>query len=899
MYLDTCSLLQVQVGYGSLGWYGSLGYEGKSVSVQGRDYHHALSAHAPSRLTFALDGSCQTFRCAVALNGDVSPGCSSAYFSVRTDGVEVACAADVVAGEPPQELCADVTGAQVLELVTQTTRWEYCHTVWLDPCLDETTADMPANTMIDCLGRAEIERLLPLPRAKRCVATVVSPGFARLLDDMLGSLYANGGCHDALLLVFAFDADRECEQVVAKYQGTIIHCRPRARINAMSKAVMYSIAHVVDAEQLLCLDADMLVLGDLRPIFAAIDACPPGSVFACREGNGYGYRNLEHVLCTAYGGQKNDLTRLLVAPDSEGAYPFVVNDGLFAGTRTALLALDGTIRSMPGAAQWIDERNDIWWRNQFVFNLALARLQCGVELDPVYNLQLHVNDVQLSEAGGRLQAVWRDHKVRVLHFSGWGRHKYPNWRGRFASVPDPLVGVGGGDNYTQFLAALRAWVGTRGLASLAWSFYGTEDGKTAYVRDPSTLPLLALVHYLIRANGCVRVLETGTTRGISAACLASAVAHRPNGRAVTFDPFDYSGRAELWASLPETMRACIEPRATGSIEGMTAALEAGESYDAVLLDSIHTEEHVWAEFQLAAQLVCPGGLILIHDVRYANGTVERALRRIEAAGYGVTRLWTAESGICEDDRLGLAIIENRVVRQSELASCLVTPLINNRSISRIFVYGMQSSGASLFTFFLAQMPETVTIIDLWAYFVAPSLQTKSVCVLKAVVSSEIDLEQHLAAFQPDFKILFIRDPVQTYLSLNRKEFRDIGGTPEEKLRTLESVYANKRDLFQAVIRYEDFVQNPKNVAIELNRLGLSIPNDAHKFKRSLDDIAAYNNQYCIWSKNNFGTKWHYGNIHVTGLNPLRPVTSPIEDRSLVEKLSQLCPTVMRLYGSWV
>jgi hypothetical protein len=53
-------------------------------------------------------------------------------------------------------------------------------------------------------------------------------------------------------------------------------------------------------------------------------------------------------------------------------------------------------------------------------------------------------------------------------------------------------------------------------------------------------------------------------------------------------------------------------------------------------------------------------LILIHDVRYAHGTVEQALRQIEAAGYGVTRLWTAESGVLEDDHLGLALIENRL-----------------------------------------------------------------------------------------------------------------------------------------------------------------------------------------------------------------------------------------------
>ena len=62
---------------------------------------------------------------------------------------------------------------------------------------------------------------------------------------------------------------------------------------------------------------------------------------------------------------------------------------------------------------------------------------------------------------------------------------------------------------------------------------------------------------------------------------------------------------------------------------------------------------------MAARLVSPGGLILIHDAVYAGGTVPAALRRIEDAGFGVTRLWTAETGVPEDDGLGLAVIENR------------------------------------------------------------------------------------------------------------------------------------------------------------------------------------------------------------------------------------------------
>lgn len=656
MYLDSLALLHSQVGYGSLGLHGNLGYEGKAVTVKGKHYGHALSTHPPAQLRFHLQQRFASFTCQVALNDDIPAGASHADFIVLADGREVTVEPYVRAGEPPRTLMADVAGAEHLDLLVRTSRWEYSHAVWLDPQVDETPA--PVAQLVDCLGRAALTVPHQASPVERCIATVVSPGFESLLDDMLGSLVANGGCQDALLVVFVLNSNGVCERVAAKYGAMVVRGRSLARLSPASKALLYSVARVVTANCYLCLDADMLVLGSLRPVFAALEACPDGKIFACREGNSQENSNLGHALRAFYGGGDADVRQLDMTPQDE-AYPLVVNDGLFAGGRAALLALDGSIRAMPQATAWADGHRRVSWRNQFVFNLALARLQCGVELDPIYNVQLHVQNVELQEQGSRVRATFRTRPARVLHFSGGAKRKYPSWQGKYAGVSDPLVGAGSGDSYADFLEALRVWVGNHGLKGLAWSFYGLSDGNGATVRDPSVLPLLATLHYLIRANGCVRVIETGTARGISTACLASAVARRTGARVVTMDPFLHPGREELWSTLPTYMHACIEPRCVDALVGMQAALTAGESYHAALLDSIHSEEHVWAEFQLATQLICPGGLILIHDAIYAHGTVSGALRRIEAAGYNVVRLWTAEEGVAEDDQLGLAVIENR------------------------------------------------------------------------------------------------------------------------------------------------------------------------------------------------------------------------------------------------
>ena len=657
LHLDERAPLQSHVGWGQLGTLGALGYDDGTVSVGGVRYEHALSTHPPARVLYQLGGGATTFRCQVAINDDVPAGRSHADFGVSGDGREIALTRRVVAGEPPRALAVDVKGVQLLELVVTSASWEYAHAVWLQPRIDVAPTNGSPDAIPDCLGYAEIERPPTIGTTRRCIGTVASPGFETLLDNMLGSVVANGGCPDALIVVFLLGASAACEQVIAKYRAVPIRCEPRRTLDRGSKAVLYSVARIVDAERYLCLDADTLVLDEIGPIFAAIDACAPGSILACREGNARGYRDISRMLKHSYGGEEADIARILGHANGEGAYELVVNDGVFAGSRAALHELDRAIRAMPGARAWLASRPEIGWRNQCVFNLALAQLDCGVELAETNNVQLHTSDVRVQSLEARPDVRWQGRRVRILHVNASGRHKVPSLQDLYSAVPNPLVGAGDGDLYGQFLDALRGWIGRRGLTALEQSFYGTWEQPGSRVRDPSMMPVLALLHYLIRANGSVRVLETGTMNGVSAACIASAVAHRPGGMVVTFDPFEYSGRAELWASPPDRMRDAIDPRRTDSIEGLRAALEAGETYDGALLDSVHTEDQLWQEFELARRLVRNGGLILAHDWRWADG-VQRALARIEDSGFGVVRL-LGPSEVEEDSGLGIALIENR------------------------------------------------------------------------------------------------------------------------------------------------------------------------------------------------------------------------------------------------
>jgi NPCBM/NEW2 domain len=412
--LDELEPFHVEVGYGELGRRGWLGYEDAKVTIGGQGFASALSTHPPARLRFALPAGCARLRCRVALNDDVAGRGSHARFTVLADGRVVAEAPHVPAGAAPVPLVAELAKAAELELLVSTTAEAYCHAVWLQPVLEMSAAAEPVT---DPLLRADITVPEGMRPAERCIATVGSAGFERWVDDLLGSVRTFGGCADARLVVFTLGDAPALDQVASRHGATTIRCRPRVPPGTASKSVLYSVARVIPAERFICLDADMLVLSPLDILFAAVEACPPRTILVCGEGNDHGIRDLAAALDIVYGGGPNPL---FFARESDlGKYPLVVNDGLLAGSRDAFTALDVELRQLPGVVRWVDERADNWWRNQFAANVALARM-AAVELDPTWNVQLHVQDVQVDGE----HVSWRGRDVRVLHFSGNGKHRH-------------------------------------------------------------------------------------------------------------------------------------------------------------------------------------------------------------------------------------------------------------------------------------------------------------------------------------------------------------------------------------------------------------------------------------------------------------------------------------------
>jgi hypothetical protein len=376
-----------------------------------------------------LAGRFDIFTCDVAINQDVAPGESSADFTVLGDGRILATVSDCVAGKAPCNISVRVSGIDRLVLEVATTKWPKCHSVWLDPeirCADEPIG---RTSLPDCLWRTKIT-LPPATQMRRCIATVVSPGYADLLDGMLGSLSEYGNCPDALLVVFAVDADEECSRVISKHDALQVDCTSIAPVTASVKSVLYSVARVIGAEQFVCLDADTLIVGDITPLFHALDVCAESVVLASPDPYiKQSSSTLADCLVRFYQGQESDLEYLLDTPAQEARFTLLVNDGVFAAKRAGMLRLDRFMRSIaPRAPNWLDSPPYIGARNQFIFNLALARLGCGLALDELYNMLPSVRSLNLDQSSSPPRATCEERDVRIIHFAGSGRIHYPEMR---------------------------------------------------------------------------------------------------------------------------------------------------------------------------------------------------------------------------------------------------------------------------------------------------------------------------------------------------------------------------------------------------------------------------------------------------------------------------------------
>lgn len=220
---------------------------------------------------------------------------------------------------------------------------------------------------------------------------------------------------------------------------------------------------------------------------------------------------------------------------------------------------------------------------------------------------------------------------------------------------------------------------------------------------------------------------------------------------------------------------------------------------------------------------------------------------------------------------------------------------------RTLIYGMQSSGASIFTYFMGQNKNSVVIVDLQSKNKAPYFGCIQDVVLKCVINHLYTWGHQVRSFKPHKTILFLRNPFDNFISLYDKKWRNESGPIVYKFRQLEKEFL-QRDKFDAVVNYEDFISCPEKNIQDLNNKGFIVNESFLKFNRTLEDMMKFNHKiapkYCISTKQYYQRgKFSIGRMHLNDDYVLQEkyIKKSIseEQKSLVR---DLCPSVCDYYG---
>lgn len=209
---------------------------------------------------------------------------------------------------------------------------------------------------------------------------------------------------------------------------------------------------------------------------------------------------------------------------------------------------------------------------------------------------------------------------------------------------------------------------------------------------------------------------------------------------------------------------------------------------------------------------------------------------------------------------------------------------------KLLVHGMQSSGATSFTLFLAQRPDCLALVDIANNFAAPRIEPAIDMVAKTVVTTAYPWEVHVERFRPDRTILVLRDPRDNYASLATKNYRNHSGLIDEKFLLADQIFAG-RSRFDLVVHYEDFVARDPAVTAAVTALGWPVEEGYFSYARRHEEIIAALWQHAPQLVTDMDVV--FGNVQ--GREVSQRFRDKARDPAIEERLENLCPRLLTHY----
>jgi hypothetical protein len=392
-------------------------------------FHHngSFVVNGNSELIFDLNNQYGSLQVGVAICNNAIDD-SIVTFLIYADDKLVDCVSDVKKKDNVYYININLYKCKTLKLKTETKNlYNISSAIWVSPQVykdSNSVVKCPLNN-IECF-LSEIPIV-----AEKCICMILTNNYIKYFDNMLSSLFAYGNYDDCEIVAFGFDLDlnNEMKKIIEKYKVHLIPCKFLDNVQGTAyKTIIYSIGKIVNAKKYLYLDTDILIFDDIYNLFNILDDINPNSLLAVKHSDkASNYTFAEAILNPLnYNGKKEDLDSLGLS-QKEQCFTSIINSGMFVASDRVMLSINHAINTfMPSIKKWHNDYKCSMVREEAVLIAALARLNCCVLLDEIYNIQCHfywennLNRIAIEDK----QALFDGKKVKILHFTGNSKISY-------------------------------------------------------------------------------------------------------------------------------------------------------------------------------------------------------------------------------------------------------------------------------------------------------------------------------------------------------------------------------------------------------------------------------------------------------------------------------------------
>lgn len=425
MYLQDCELIKQEIEYGNLGIYGNLGYS-IIPSVNSICYHNIISAHPESILEYKIPES-KYFSCKLALN-DSSNERASATFEIYADDTLMHYSKNVKKKELV-EVFFNTNNCKKITLKCTYNDNSICHALYIDAILHKESPEY----FIDSMYLTKIKNISE--KADLVVASFIDKNYISYAENLCNQI-KNNSKEKVKFVFFCPENDDDLIEFCQKQSALLVPIQDKnyqdisskGSHTIYSKGSSFSIAKIVDAQKYLIIDQDMILCDKFDLLLEEIYQANDGEILICKDAHTEGITFGEVISSSwsAYEGSDKCQNILNLTPE-EFQNELVINSGVIAGDKKALLSLDDSMRRiLPQSLFYLEENPNNTMREQSLVNLALIRYGNYKEIHKKFNLQAIWEEYELDIKEGAIKCKSLDFNPVFMHFNGKDAKKLLN-----------------------------------------------------------------------------------------------------------------------------------------------------------------------------------------------------------------------------------------------------------------------------------------------------------------------------------------------------------------------------------------------------------------------------------------------------------------------------------------